>query len=230
MSRHTWIIGAGGIGLNLAQSCYELGETVMLISRRVLDAKPFLTATLDYKTPLAVLDFVKHHKLPDTLIITSGLLHDASNRPEKSIRQLKTTWLEKNIAANVYPTLCWLQALSFVLNANTTLKVMCFSAKVGSITDNKLGGWYSYRMSKAMLNMLVKTTALEWRVNFPKTSLIAYHPGTVDTALSQPFSQHVKHRVFSPSEAARYCIEVRDTLRPAQSGQLLDWQNQVLSF
>jgi NAD(P)-dependent dehydrogenase (short-subunit alcohol dehydrogenase family) len=116
------------------------------------------------------------------------------------------------------------------LKPTSAMKVICFSARVGSISDNKLGGWHSYRMSKAMLNMLVKNIALEWEYVSPTSSIVAYHPGTVETGLSKPFSKHIKHTIFNPTEAARHCLTVRDALTTERSGLLIDWQDKVVDY
>ena len=105
------------------------------------------------------------------------------------------------------------------------------SAKVGSIEDNRLGGWYSYRASKAALNMCLKTLAIEWARTLPNVAVTALHPGTTDTALSRPFQRHVPpQHLFSPSQSVDYLLEVLDGLIPAQSGRFLAFDGEVLPW
>ena len=104
------------------------------------------------------------------------------------------------------------------------------SARVGSISDNRLGGWYSYRASKAALNMLLKTLAIETRRRNPQQIIVGLHPGTVDTALSQPFQKNVKPgALFTADDSARYLLNVIDGLSAEQSGGIFDWQGREIT-
>ncbi len=103
------------------------------------------------------------------------------------------------------------------------------SARVGSTSDNRLGGWYSYRASKAALNMLVRTAAIELSRTRPLSLCVALHPGTVDTALSKPFQRGVPaSRLFSPDHAARHLVQVIDALPVSPSGRCFAWDGQVI--
>jgi NAD(P)-dependent dehydrogenase (short-subunit alcohol dehydrogenase family) len=104
------------------------------------------------------------------------------------------------------------------------------SARVGSISDNRLGGWYGYRASKAALNMLIKTLAIEVRRTRPEAICAALHPGTVDTSLSKPFQKNVRQgQLFAADTAAEKLLEVINSLTPAQSGDCFAWDGkQVL--
>jgi len=105
------------------------------------------------------------------------------------------------------------------------------SAKVGSIEDNRLGGWFSYRASKAALNMCLKTLAIEWRRSLPNVAVAALHPGTTDTALSVPFQHNVPpEQLFTPRQSVDYLVEVLDGLKPAQSGQFLAFDGEELPW
>jgi NAD(P)-dependent dehydrogenase (short-subunit alcohol dehydrogenase family) len=103
------------------------------------------------------------------------------------------------------------------------------SARVGSIADNRLGGWHSYRASKAALNQLIHTMAIEQARRNPDQILLALHPGTVDSGLSKPFQKGVK-TLFTPEESARHLLSVIDGATPAQSGLLIDWAGAVIPF
>jgi len=105
------------------------------------------------------------------------------------------------------------------------------SARVGSIEDNRLGGWFSYRASKAALNMCLKTLAIEWRRTLPNVAVAALHPGTTDTALSRPFQHNVpREQLFTPRQTANYLLNVLDGLEPAQSTQFLAFDGEWLPW
>jgi NAD(P)-dependent dehydrogenase (short-subunit alcohol dehydrogenase family) len=104
------------------------------------------------------------------------------------------------------------------------------SARVGSISDNRSGGWYSYRASKAALNMLIQTLALEHARKFPLGVCVGIHPGTVDTNLSKPFQRGVPtERLFSPDLSAAYILKLVHQLKPADSGGLYAWDGQRIA-
>ena len=105
------------------------------------------------------------------------------------------------------------------------------SARVGSIGDNRLGGWHGYRASKAALNMLVRTLAIEERRRNARAVIVALHPGTVDTALSRPFQGNVPAgRLFDAERAALQVLDVIEALKPADSGKLFDYQGNEVPF
>ncbi|MCD8512570.1 MAG: SDR family oxidoreductase [Nitrincola sp.] len=170
--------------------------------------------------------------LPDQVLVTNGMLWSQTIQPEKRTESLTKEGLQEAFNANVLVSAACLQHLSGRLKRDSSLTFMAVSAKVGSISDNRLGGWHAYRSSKAALNMLVKTTAIEWQRRFPNTALATYHPGTTDSGLSEPFQQRVPDgQLKSPVQAARCLIQVLDEhISPAQSGQLWNWDGSVLPF
>ena len=105
------------------------------------------------------------------------------------------------------------------------------SARVGSIGDNRLGGWYAYRGSKAALNMFTRTASIELGRKAPNAIAVAIHPGTVDTALSRPFQKSVSpERLFAPDRAARQILEVLDGLGPEQTGTFVAWDGSEIPW
>ena len=105
------------------------------------------------------------------------------------------------------------------------------SAKVGSIEDKRLGGWFSYRASKAALNMCLKTLAIEWRRSLPNVAVAALHPGTTDTDLSRPFQHNVPSgQLFTPAQSVSYMLDVLDGLNPADSGRFLAFDGEKLPW
>ena len=107
-------------------------------------------------------------------------------------------------------------------------RLAVLSARVGSIGDNSLGGWYGYRAAKAALNQLVHTAAIEAARTHPQSVLVALHPGTVETAFAP--AQRAGHPSFTPAIAAAHLLGVLDRLRPADTGGFFDWQGEVVPW
>lgn len=165
---------------------------------------------------------------PFQLIINAaGLLHGPLGLPEKKLGDLNAAQLLASFTANTIGPALLLRHFSPLMGRQRGLLVM-LSAKVGSIGDNRLGGWYGYRASKAALNMLVKTAAIELRRSQPHTVLVALHPGTVDTALSKPFRGAEIGR--PPDLAAAQMLAVIDRLQPEDSGSFVAWDGQRLPW
>lgn len=160
----------------------------------------------------------------DRIIVAAGLLHDAHVRPEKSLRDVTADGLARYFAVNsIGPALI---AKHFIplLPRDRPAVFAALSARVGSIADNRLGGWHGYRASKAALNMLVKTLAIELGRTHPQSLCVALHPGTVDTALSRPFQRRVPaDKLFAPALAAERLLAVVDGLTPVDSGGCFAW-------
>jgi NAD(P)-dependent dehydrogenase (short-subunit alcohol dehydrogenase family) len=168
----------------------------------------------------------------DLVIVASGILHrDSELQPEKSMGALDPQALCEVFRINaVGPAIA---AKHFLPRLRTGHKTVfaALSARVGSISDNRLGGWASYRASKAALNMLVKTLAIEHARRWPDSVVVALHPGTVDTALSKPFSSRVPaERLFTPSQSAGYLLAVIDDLTPAATGGFFAWDGTPIEY
>ncbi|MFK8012133.1 MAG: SDR family NAD(P)-dependent oxidoreductase [Marinicellaceae bacterium] len=141
----------------------------------------------------------------DGIINCAGLLHTHDFMPEKSISQLNAQQLLENYQTNAMGHLLLLKTMEKNLAAAENPFAISVSARIGSIKDNHLGGWYSYRMSKAALNMGIKTLSIEWKRKYPKIKLLLIHPGTTDTYLSQPFQKRLKAgQLHSIEQTAQY--------------------------
>jgi len=161
------------------------------------------------------------------IVNAAGLLHTPAFQPEKKLADLHHAQLLATFQANTFGPALVLRHFSPLLAAPRALLVM-LSAKVGSIGDNRLGGWYSYRASKAALNMLVKTAAIELQRSRPQAVLVALHPGTVRSGLSRPFRGDQIGR--DPVQAAGELLRVLDPLTPADSGGFVAWNGQRLPW
>jgi len=243
MSDQILIIGAGsGIGRGLAQHYLGQGNQVQAISRSGCPsalAQPAMNwLQLDTNAAGDAADSTVNNAVaeavaaqPAIIFICQGWLHDNQYGPEKTLRQLTAAQMQQSFAINVWQPALYLKALFGYLSKQPQVKVLVLSAKVGSISDNQLGGWYSYRASKAAVNMLVKTSSIELN-RYNKTAvLVSIHPGTTDTALSAPFQANVPAgQLQSAASTARRLAAVAEQLTPQLSGSLLNWDGNVLPF
>lgn len=165
----------------------------------------------------------------DLVIVATGLLHERGRMPERALRDLDADRLARQFAVNaIGPALC-LKHFAPLLARDRRAVIAALSARVGSISDNRGGGWYGYRASKAALNMIVRSAAIELGRRWPEAVCVALHPGTVDTGLSHPFQARVPpNALFAPDRAARQLLSVIDGLAPAQSGRIFAWDGEEI--
>lgn len=168
----------------------------------------------------------------DLVIVATGILHRGDHvRPEKAMREIDAASLAEVLAVNsIGPSLV---AKHFLPNLRRDHKAIfaALSARVGSIGDNRLGGWTAYRMSKAALNMMLRTMAIEQARSAPQSVVVALHPGTVDTGLSKPFTGRVPEaKLFTPDKSATSLLGVLDGLSPEQSGGFFAYDGTTIDF
>lgn len=216
MTHRSLIIGAsGGIGRALVARLQKDGSEVTAISRRAdgLDIT-------DEASIRAALERVKGEF--QLILVATGALELNGIGPEKALKDLDASAMAAQFAVNcIGPSLVMKHALHRLPRSSPA----CFaalSARVGSIGDNRAGGWYSYRTAKAALNQMIHTAAIELKRTHPKAVCVALHPGTVATDLTAKFAG--SHPTVTPAEAAQNLLSVLDGLGPADSGQFLDWQ------
>lgn len=168
----------------------------------------------------------------DLVIVATGLLHHANTiAPEKSWRALDAATMAELFAVNTIGPALIAKHFLPLLARDRRAVFAALSARVGSISDNRLGGWHSYRASKAALNMLIRTFSIELASRNPQAIAVALHPGTVETALSQPFQRGVAaNTLFSPETSARHLLSVIDGLSAADSGGLFAWDGARIPF
>ena len=160
----------------------------------------------------------------DLVIVATGILHEGELQPEKSMRDLSAEKFEQVFKVNsIGPALVAKHFLP-TLNRKDKAVFAALSARVGSIGDNRLGGWYAYRASKAALNMILKNASIEASRRNKQAIVVGLHPGTVDSALSLPFQGNVpEEKLFSPDYSAGKLLDVIDGLGPVDSGQVFDF-------
>ena len=156
----------------------------------------------------------------DWLINAAGILHNGQYQPEKTIASFEETWFLENLKVNTMPSLLLAKYFQSALKQSDSGVFAAISARVGSIKDNQLGGWYSYRISKAALNMALKTLSIEWQRKIPDCCVAMLHPGTTDSPLSEPFQKNVPEgKLFSADKTAGLLLEVLEKLTPEQTGR-----------
>ena len=226
------VFGAGGgIGAAFAAELAAHPRVARVYSAARSASPPWNFTLQDEASIAAVVAAAAAEGPLDLVIVATGVLHNAQLRPEKSWRSLDAAALAEAFAVNATgPALIAKHALGH-LRRDAKSAFACLSARVGSIEDNRLGGWHAYRASKAALNMLVRTFAVELRQRNPGALCVALHPGTVDTALSKPFQSGVDPaKLFTPTHSARALLGVLDRLTPADSGRLWAWDGQPITF
>lgn len=163
--------------------------------------------------------------------ICNGVLHNKDCQPEKRLEDFSADAFSEIISANTTTPMLWLKYLLPLLSGKQTCKVVIFTARVGSISDNQLGGWYSYRASKAAINMLLKCTAIELARRAKNVKIISFHPGTTDSPLSKPFQKNVpKGKLFSSEYVAQQLLHIVDNCDVDGEASFLDWQGKTIAW
>lgn len=214
------VVGAsGGIGQALASEYQNRGVKVTRLSRRHDNVD--VTVERDLSHALGGLQ-----QTFDTVIVATGILSDESG-PEKSIRSVTAEQMARVFAVNAIGPLLVLKHAARLLPRNRPSVFAALSARVGSIGDNALGGWYSYRASKAALNQIIKSASIELRRTHKKHACVALHPGTVATDFTRNYPDCKK---VPAEEAARKLIAVIDGLSPSDTGNFLDWAGETVPW
>jgi NAD(P)-dependent dehydrogenase (short-subunit alcohol dehydrogenase family) len=170
------------------------------------------------------------HRL-SRVVICNGILHNDRVDPEKTLLKLNAAAMQEVLHANVVVPSLWVAGLSKVLRGSGNCVIAVLSARVGSIADNRLGGWYSYRASKAALNMVLKSAAVEYARRLPGVKLVAFHPGTTDTALSKPFQRGVAPaNLFTPAFVADKLGALLDQAVPDAELSYLAWDGSSIEW
>lgn len=214
------VIGAsGGIGAALAAELERRGSAVTRLSRR--------EDGLNVTDPDSVERVLGAVEGPFALILIAiGILAPEGQGPEKALDAIEADHMARVFAVNAIGPALVLRQLSRLLEPGGRCGVL--SARVGSIGDNAMGGWYSYRASKAALNQIVHGVALELKRQDKGAVLVALHPGTVETEFTAPYAG--RHKMVSAEEAAKNLLQVMDNLDPAQSGGFYDWRGEEVPW
>ncbi|MDG2411647.1 MAG: SDR family NAD(P)-dependent oxidoreductase [Halioglobus sp.] len=233
------IVGNGAIGSALCEAllAFENTRSVALLGRHVesWDDERVIPLFVDALEPdsiaAAALALEERVEGVQVLINTVGVLHWDKYVPEKRLRDIDTAPALQAFQINaLFPALL-ADAFGSLLRKGQPGIFASLSARVGSISDNQLGGWYSYRASKAAQNMLLRTIAREWSISHRETIVVALHPGTVESRLSAPFvSANYPNKVLRPAECAAALLNVIGALDASDSGTFLDWQGKSIPW
>ena len=237
--------GGRGIGLALARRALAAGAERLVITARQPEASPaHAELAADPRITLLAMDVTDdagirvacaamRGMLPrlDRVICTSGILREGEIRPEKRIADIDAEALVRLYRVNALGPMLLARELWPLLKGDHALRFSAISARVGSISDNRLGGWYAYRASKAALNQLMRTLSVELARANPNACVATLHPGTVDTDLSKPFQGGVPaDKLFSADDSAGRMWAVLDGLTPQDSGTLFAYDGSVIPY
>lgn len=234
------IAGASsGIGQALCKNLLNRGIQVVGLSRRTPDDSLlnhdrflFKTADLSVESDIAnVCSFLARENLiPELVINSAGFLHDSERKPERQLKDFDVDFFLSNVKANTLPTVLLAKHLFPGLKKKPLSVFATITAKVGSITDNRMGGWHSYRASKAATNMLLKNISLEFQRMNCNSICLAIHPGTTVTPLSEPFTKNFRLKLHSPEQTSENLLNVIDGKTLTDSGRFYSWDGSELPW
>ena len=162
------------------------------------------------------------------VVVTTGFLSDETIQPEKSLRDMNIDTMRRVFEVNSFGPALVMKHFVKHLPRNEKSVMAAISARVGSISDNQIGGWHAYRASKSALNMFIKNTSIEVARKYSMATVIGLHPGTVDTDLSKPFQGNVKHDIFTPEQSAGYLLEVLKNASPEDTGKVFAYDGEEI--
>ena len=228
------VVGAGGIGRQIAEdlSSKENNLEVILCGRKNV-FKNFWE--LDIENENSLKDFkdkLSKSKLNLRLVLNAtGRLHSEKLHPEKRLQHINKENLIESFSINAFAPILLAKTIEEFINKELEFNFASISARVGSITDNKTGGWYAYRAAKSAQNQLFKSLSIEWARKYPKAIITLLHPGTVNTNLSKPFHKFVpKDKLFSPQKTSSYLIDILRHQNPTDSGKFIAWDGKEIPW
>ncbi|WP_261883030.1 SDR family oxidoreductase [Vibrio pelagius] len=228
--------GSGGIGNAVVKQLQTIEPTANIhttFCNGKLDSsiKNVTWHKVDITNELDVQQLASQFSSLDWVINCVGILHTATHKPEKSLNTIDPAFFLENMTTNALPTLLLAKHFTSLLKHSPAGKLATISAKVGSISDNRLGGWYSYRSSKAALNMLIKSISIEWSRVAKRATILSLHPGTTDTPLSKPFQTNVPEgKLFDADDVARLLLNIIERSTPQESGRFFAYNGEELPW
>ena len=243
---HAVVTGASrGIGLAIVRALAAMPDVagVDALARhattsdglRALGDPRVRAVDIDLSDPVAIDDYgrqLRDRSAPVQLVINAaGVLHEDALQPEKSLASVDAGALQRVFAVNAFAPILLARALQPMIPVDAPCVFASLSARVGSIGDNALGGWYAYRASKSAQNQLLRTLAIEWKRTRPRATCLLLHPGTVETGLSQPFRAGVRaSSLFDADSAAAQLLALIGTATPADTGRFIAWDGRDIPW
>ena len=233
------VVGAtGGIGaavVELLDHCPNVANIVALSRQPIAEGPKIKSLKIDLMDERTVANAADHTKAEmggvDLVFVATGILHQSADQPEKTYRTLSADWVSRVFAINAMGPMLVAKHFVPLFPRQGKSVFASISAKVGSISDNGLGGWYGYRASKAALNQFNKTLSIEVGRKLTDTVCLALHPGTVNTRLSAPFQAGVPDgRLFTPEYSANRMLQIVDQATTSDTGKLVAWDGEVLPY
>ena len=228
------IIGAGDIGRYISDYVTAVSPNMYVIvcGRNPTNQNDIYLDLEDDHSFASFENKISLYKKPLRLVInTSGFLHSNHIKPEKRLSHINRSNIIKNFTINAIAPILIAKSIEKFIRPDLPFSFASLSARVGSIGDNRLGGWYSYRASKAAQNQFLKTLSIEWRRKFPLSIVSILHPGTCDTKLSKPFQSAVpKDKLFTPSQSCEYLIDIISEQKPSDTGKFLAWDSSIIPW
>jgi NAD(P)-dependent dehydrogenase (short-subunit alcohol dehydrogenase family) len=242
ITKQTLIIGANSaIAQSIANKLANTDNRLILVSRNLSAyaseiGDNAVNITVENYQSDSIQSVVKQIAEQSTMPVTQvfichGVLHSDKFQPEKRLEDFSAESFQQVMAVNALTPITWIQKLTPILSGKIACKITVFSARVGSISDNRLGGWYSYRASKAALNMMLKTAAVELARRAKNIKLISFHPGTTDTPLSKPFQKNVPaNKLFTSDFVAEQLLTIVENTEIDGQLSYLDWQGKTINW
>lgn len=239
------VVGAGhGIGLALCEELLKLNPNILIHAtyrleekaEKLFELKDNFANLYTYQVDPVNEDEVKNLKKNaqikklNLLINCIGTLKDNTVSPERSLREIDITKLQHYFLINSSITPIFAKHFKDCFRGKHPSCFVAISAKVGSIDDNGLGGWYGYRASKAALNMFIKNISIEFKRSAPNSVVLAIHPGTTITALSKDFIQNTKLKLHEPNETAKNILNIIQNKDPKHTGQFVSWDQSLIHW
>ena len=228
------IIGAGDIGCCMSEYLKKFSPNLdVFVCGRDLTYHNDIFLDLEIDNSFKSFENqISLFKKPLRLVInTSGFLHSSFLKPEKRLSHVNRSSINKNFSINAIAPILIAKSIEKFIRPELPFSYASLSARVGSIGDNRLGGWYSYRASKAAQNQFLKTLSIEWRRKFPFAIVSILHPGTCDTKLSKPFQSSVpKDKIFTPSQTTEYLINIISEQKTSDSGKFIAWDSSTIPW
>lgn len=223
------VVGQGGIGRAIVSALRQKAPQLDLLAAG--RSGPYPLDICSNESLERLKDDLQGRKPLRLVFNCSGWLHQNGRGPEKRLQAVSRAGLEQSFAVNAFAPILLAKAVEAALGHGSPCWFASLSARVGSIGDNQLGGWYSYRAAKAAQNQLLRCLAIEWQRKIPAATVVLLHPGTTATQLSEPFSAGVAaQKLFEPAKAAEQLLAVLAQQTPVNSGCFLAWDGKSIPW